>query len=494
MKKFTLALALALSASALMAQDLMVVQAGDGTAALSSGSTACFLKRYTTAGSFVSSISMPIAPSGANQALTLAGTASSEGFLTLSGNGQYLLMAGYGVAPGTPTVAGTTAAAVNRIIGRIDGAGNVDTSTALGDAYNAGNPRSAASLDGSSFWMSGTGSSGAGVRYISALGATTSLQLSTAPTNIRVVNIQNGQLYFSSASGTFQGVSTCGTGVPTTAGQTCTILPGFPTATGPSPYDFWFASATTVYVADDRLVASGGGIQRWDQTAGTWNLTYTMNVSLPAGCRGLCGSIVGGNAVLYATTAQASANNVVTVTDTGAASVFATLVSAPTNTAFRGIEFTPTAAEQTVLPSGFSVIAGTQGPGNLASLFNDDSDRLLVQCDEFDPNTGLEVTATSPLSTVSQLKFKVVLRASRTDMVQQIRLYSYLSNSFENFGAGNATLTDSTKMVTVTTDPSRFIDSTTREMKSQVLQTPTTEVDGFDGWNGGFNQTIWMVQ
>jgi hypothetical protein len=36
----------------------------------------------------------------------------------------------------------------------------------------------------------------------------------------------------------------------------------------------WFKDANTLYIADDGSAASGGGIQKWTQSGGTWSLAY----------------------------------------------------------------------------------------------------------------------------------------------------------------------------------------------------------------------------
>jgi len=325
--------------------DLVVVRAGTGAAALAATGTATFLDEYTVGGTSVQSIALPTTGSGSQQALTLSGTSTSEGFLALSANGQYLTVGGYNAAPG----ATTNGANNNRVAGRVDLAGNVDTSTNLQDASTTGNIRSVVSNDGTQFWA---GTSGGGVRYATFGSAAASTQLNTAaPTNMRVVNINSGQLYVSSASGTFQGVGTVGTGLPTTSGQTPTLLNGFPTVAGPSNYDYVFADANTLYVADDRSTGSGGGLQKWVQSGGTWTLAYTLSTNLTAGLRGLAGTTDGlGNEILYATTGDAittvSGNKLVAITDvisntTLPVHSFATLATAAGNTAFRGVELIP---------------------------------------------------------------------------------------------------------------------------------------------------------
>lgn len=326
--------------------NLVVVQAGDGVASLGSTAAATFLKEYTLGGTLVQTINMPTVASGLNQALTLSGSATSEGFLTLSANGQYLTLGGYGAAPGTAGVATATPSAVNRVVGRIDLNGNVDTTTALGDAYNGSNIRSTVSSDGNSIWTAGNGGSGqgatAGPRY-TTFGSTTSIRVDTTSSNMRVVNIYKGQLYVSSSTGTLLGISTVASGLPTTASAgPITPLTGFPTTGSHSSYDFWFKDDNTLYVADDGSAANGGGIQKWIQNAGAWSLAYTLlnTGTATTAVRGLAGTVDGsGNAVLFGTTTAGSANTLIALTDTGAASVASVLATAGANTAFRGVEF-----------------------------------------------------------------------------------------------------------------------------------------------------------
>src|SRR5258706_16141647 len=122
---------------------------------------------------------------------------------------------------------------------------------------------------------------------------------------MRVVNIFNGQLYVSSSTGTLLGISTAGSGLPTTASSSAiTLLPGMPTTGTHSSYDFWFRDANTLFVADDGSAASGGGIQKWSLSAGTWSLSYTLlnNGTTTTAVRGLAGTVNGnGEAVLFGT-------------------------------------------------------------------------------------------------------------------------------------------------------------------------------------------------
>jgi hypothetical protein len=343
----------ALAQSPLQDGNLVVVRVGTGAAALAGTTQAVFLDEYTAAGTLVQSIPMPVASSGAAGALTLSGTATSEGHINLSGDGRYLTMAGYNLVPGTATPSGTASATVSRVVARIDRAGTVDTTTQITNSFSAGTVRSATTDDGQQFWVSGSNS---GVQYVT-FGATTSAAASTGtPTNIRDVQIWNRQLYCSSASGTVQGVCTVGLGLPTT-GAAIAQLPGFPT-TGISNYDYFFADESTLYISDDGALS--GGIRKYTQVAGVWTFAYTL---VPAGtlCRYLSGSVdASGVVTLYATTTQANTNTIVSVVDAGATSTFTTVVTTPANTVLRGC--------RVLRARGSVLFAGLGSPTTLAAV------------------------------------------------------------------------------------------------------------------------------
>jgi len=237
----------------------------------------------------------------------------------------------------------TTSAAVNRVIGIIDGANTIDTSTAA-DFLSGSSIRGATSTDGKALWASGA----TGTFYTTQGSAAAPVQLNAVNINMRWPNIFNGQLYVSSASATNRGVNMIGTGTPKTA-TTTTALPGFAAQTASSGYGFVGFDRNAqpgldvFYVADDSATASGGGVQRWSLVAGTWKLDGTINKGLTGGARGLMGYISGKDVVLLATTAETTPR-VVSFVDDGTALDMLTakeLAKAATNTAYRGIAAAP---------------------------------------------------------------------------------------------------------------------------------------------------------
>ncbi len=361
--------AAALAQSPLTIGNVFIVRVGDGVAALSNAATATFLDEYTPTGTLVQSIPMPTTASGLNQPLTNSGTATSEGFLNVSLNGIYLTLAGYSAAPGLAAVAGTTAASTPRVIARVDLTGAVDTSTTITDGYNgvppvppatsfsSGNPRAVVTADGNQFWTSGTGTTAnAGVRFV-LFGGSTSVGLNAgAPSNTRVVGTYDNRLFTTSASTVYQSVCQVGAGLPTTTGQSISVLPGLPNVSGPSAYDFFFADPNTLYIADDRAVLSNGGIQKYSLIGGTWTFQYILG---GAPCRGITGRKANGVTTLWATTGSA----LISVVDSGAGSTPTTLVTAPPNQALRGVRYLGK-------PTTVTRVAGGCGTADISTVGN----------------------------------------------------------------------------------------------------------------------------
>ncbi len=329
--------------------NLVISRIGDGAAALSGNSAAVFLDEYTSLGSSVQSVAIPTTDSGANFALTLSGTSTSQGQLTLSADGNYLFIGGTNAPTGTSTP-NSNGSFQGRTIARVGGNGVVDTTTRFVAAGTA--LRSVTSTDGVSLWSAGdTGSGSTGGARALTYGLTTNGTLLNATTsNIRTVNIFNGQLYIGASTGVggdFRGVSAVGTGLPTTAGQTFSLLPGMGgnnTGNSDSTYDFYFADLNTLYVADDDTTApASAGIQKWTFNGATWTKQWTVaSGATNVGFRSITGLVTSGGVQLYAISGESSANRLVSLLDTGAgAPSLTTLATAGTNQIFRGVDFAP---------------------------------------------------------------------------------------------------------------------------------------------------------
>lgn len=353
--------------AAFNAGDVVVYRVGTGTGSLVNTGNTVFLDEFSPSGVPQQSLQMPTTASGAQNQLISSGVASSEGFITRSSDGAYLQVTGYARnLGGSGSLASTTGSAVPRVVGRVDGAGAVDTSTKFTDFSSGNNPRSATSIDGTHFWLAG---GAGGIRYgdFNDANNLSDRITQTTPTdqaNARVVEIFDGQLYTSSSSGTFGlGVGAVGSGTPTGGPQTSTRLNGLSDVLTPNVYGYYFADLSagvsgvdTLYVADEEI-----GVTKFTLVSGTWTSNSVVGVNADD-YRGLTGTVSAGTVTLYATrkggTGAAGGGELVKITDTagynGAFSATpALLATAAPNTAFRGVALAP------VAPSAAPVVTAT---------------------------------------------------------------------------------------------------------------------------------------
>ena len=384
---------------------------GDGSGAYTDNQAApVVLEELTASGSFVTRLVLPqtdsVNASGVTEhAFSGEYGSSSEGALELSADGQSLVIAGYAINAATYNAGGATVygnaalaqstsvpggkyTAVARAIADVRADGSVDTSTALFNVSNTNNPRSVATVNGSSFYLSGQGVKGDKTQGVfqATDGASSATAIDTS-TDTRTLEIYNGALYVSrdskqgtngtsniasygitpggaTAPVTLAGIN--GTDILTAAQANSANMSAIGTSVNLSPEGFFFASATTLYVADSGNPKEGGlgdgGLQKWIFNGASWNLEYTLSSGLQGlvadtakagttGLIGLTGQVVGDSVQLYATNAtigDLDQTYLYGITDslsstTGAGESFATLATAAAGTNIRGVSFAPNA-------------------------------------------------------------------------------------------------------------------------------------------------------
>ena len=278
-----------------------------------SASTATFLDEYTTTGTAGISVALPTASTSTINRITESGSATSEVQLNLSANGQYLVLGGYDLAPGT---ASANNAANPRVIARINNYGTVAT-LPIGATHTSGF-RSATSTDGTRFWTAGNGNGITTVPFTaSTVTPATPTTIFSGATNLRVVSIFNNQLYYSTGSGT-NGIYKVGTGTPTTTGQTSTNVVGLADVYAYSMVNRG-GNNWNLYAVVGNSVAANQGIYKYSSTDN--GATWTANGSIKptaAPTFGITATVNGSNVDIYATTATGTASTILKVTDSAA--------------------------------------------------------------------------------------------------------------------------------------------------------------------------------
>ena len=319
----------------------IVVERTSGT---SSAANNLFIDEYNTTGASqtpIMSVPLPYSvgtyptssSSSSNFSITTSGSATSEGYITLSTDGKKICVPGYNAYLGLSSVASTSTSAPStnyRALGLVDVNG-VATVPLAADFQSGNNLRSVVS-DGTQIWFSGA----SGLYYFTSKddnGAKT-----YASVNLRTMSIFNGKLYGSSASGSNIGINVLGDisalGDGGTSATETLITTGYPGT--PSPYGFVFnPSGDVLYVADNN-----NGILKFSSTNGTsFAYQYTLNTT---SAYGLIGDFSGANPVLFAT----AGTNLYSFTDAGnpgtaTATTSSIVTLATTATQFKGLAWSP---------------------------------------------------------------------------------------------------------------------------------------------------------
>lgn len=327
----------------LLPNNLVVVRVGTGSASLTTSATPVSLLEVGTglAGASASGTVRQIISlnsSAAGTKLQVGGSSSTEGYIGGALGGNVFALGGYDAASSSGN-ANTITARSSALLDWTTGVVSLSTfSGASGQAQRS------QTTDGTTVW-NGTSTN---------VSTTGGAAIQTG--NFRNANIYKNDLYVSTGSATSPlsiGIMRF-SGLPTGSASSTSFIATGSTGTGTaSPYDFTFADDNTVYIADDRTIVTGGGLQKWTLNAGNWTLAYTLTTGLTSGLRGVgLGRDGSGNAVIYVTDAAASNNGLWAVTDTGSASAFTKLADAGTNRVFRGIELVPTPGAATLMGLG----------------------------------------------------------------------------------------------------------------------------------------------
>lgn len=248
--------------------NILVERLGNGSSALSGAASNLNVLELNSEGTLIQTVSTQFLNTNL---LTESGTATSNGYF--NSFDLRVGFVGYNSPLGTLSVSSQNSKAVNilnsgafvvkRSIFPTGGPSAIPPSP-----FSGSNVRSIIPITDSTYYVSGTSSQTLGQPITGGLwyfngNSFSQINSSAAgfPTNYRNIEIFNNQLYFSSTTGNFIGISKIGNGLSTSSNEIpeSVIFMG----SGASPYGFSFSpDNNTCYISDDRASVLGG-IQKW---------------------------------------------------------------------------------------------------------------------------------------------------------------------------------------------------------------------------------------
>ena len=280
---------------------------------ISKAPSQAILKEFTTSGASGLTVALDSTSGAITPFMTDGRYGGSEGFLTTSTDGKFLVLGGYNYSSAVDITA-TTASSVNRVVGKVDRCGQYTQMYSSSSFYNANDMRGAVS-DGTNFWAAGASTPSVdGIDYFGP-GAPTGLATAATPPSAYGMRIFNSQIYYSTQKkgpnnlATQLGIFSLSGGEPTSGPVTVSlpIINVVSVAATAIPEDFSFSNdGKTCYIAINVNTAVGG-IQKWTNTipwaTSGWTYQYTLGTGVAnVGAYGLVADYSGANPIIYATT------------------------------------------------------------------------------------------------------------------------------------------------------------------------------------------------
>lgn len=317
--------------------NLLVVRVGDGKACLNADAAPVFLDEYTTSGNFIQSVPMPVSRKRAHAAFVLAGNNQSQGYSSLSANGQFVTLIGYDAAPGAGAAL-LKAANTQKVIAFVSKKG-IDTKTS--EAIDIIDTRTAVTTNGKDIWFAGQKE---GIRYIHRGSSKSDRVSPPSPNSGRILNIYDNQLYVSTSNPSGY-ITKIGKGTPISPTKVSPVVPYVPDMNF-LVHGYVFFDAVLSIPGVDLLYVNGdqgkGYLRKYVNDGSRWAEVGTPATGAIFKNAALIGTIEGGKVVLYAS----NDSKITKITDIAAPNdkldvKTEVLFSAAANTVFRGLTFTP---------------------------------------------------------------------------------------------------------------------------------------------------------
>lgn len=149
-----------------------------------------------------------------------------------------------------------------------------------------------------------------------------------------------------------------------------------------------------------------------------------------------------------------------------------------------------------VLPSTFSITQGVQTGGSLQDLFNSDNSYLRIEArrptEIAAASVELIVEGTSTIQSPAELKFNLEAAASGTPARQRIELFNFQSSTWEMVDERDAPTQDTLVVVTITTNPGRFVQPGTGRVRTKIGYHDRGIT--FISWDGRFDRCTWTIR
>lgn len=152
-------------------------------------------------------------------------------------------------------------------------------------------------------------------------------------------------------------------------------------------------------------------------------------------------------------------------------------------------------AQDPIVPYAYFVRFGQPMGGKLPWLYLSDDRKVgaavSFATDEVLP-VGIEFRGHVPYNSLSELRFTMEASVSRQGQGQAVQLYNFALSRWVTLHSGNATVTDSTRQVAVSSNPMDYVNGTTREVWARAVWYDVA-TDDLTVWSAAVDHCYWTA-
>jgi hypothetical protein len=150
--------------------------------------------------------------------------------------------------------------------------------------------------------------------------------------------------------------------------------------------------------------------------------------------------------------------------------------------------------QDTLVPFTFQLLRGNHFSGDVTDFWYSDDSWYRASADFSGVGAPIQVTVTgiSSVATVNSIRFIAEMKGFTASGTQTVKLWNYLTSAYDTIDSRPITTADQTVDVTITNNPSKYINASNRNVKSLIELSPVPQRT-VRNWIGSIDRAVWIT-
>jgi hypothetical protein len=155
---------------------------------------------------------------------------------------------------------------------------------------------------------------------------------------------------------------------------------------------------------------------------------------------------------------------------------------------------TVSGSQETLVPFTFQLLHGTYISGEVTDFWYSDDSYYKAFADFGGTGAPIQLTVTgiSSVASINSLRFIAEMKAAVAGGTQVVKLWNYTTNAYDTIDSRPITATDQTVDVTITSNPSKYVNPANRNLKSLIEMSPVP-ARSVRNWFASVDRAVWIT-